>query len=67
MHVAACKKVFFSELESAIILKPIIRTLNLLHHNGIVHSDIRMENIAVKMTKRNNLKLQLFDLKHAFC
>jgi len=58
----------FSEYESSIILKQVLLALNYAHSNGIVHRDVKMENILFleKITQSLDLKLIDFGLAKSF-
>lgn len=51
----------FSEQEAAIILRQILSALNYGHKNGIVHRDIKLENIMFLDDDPNNFRIKLID------
>lgn len=51
----------FTEEQAAIIIKQIAHALNYAHKNGIVHRDIKLENILFLDEHSNNLNLKLID------
>lgn len=51
----------FSEYQCSIILKQVLLALNYAHKNGIVHRDVKMENIMFLQKNDENLNLKLID------
>lgn len=53
----------FSELEISLILSQIIKGLDFLHQNGVMHRDIKLDNILIsEMSPRIRLKIADFSL-----
>ena len=50
----------FSEKDAAIIFKQIISAINYCHAQGIVHRDLKMENVLF-LEKKGNLDIQIID------
>jgi len=50
----------FSEKDAAIIFKQIISAINYCHKKGIVHRDLKMENVLF-VDKGNNLDIKIID------
>lgn len=50
------------------IFKEMVRLVNIMHKNGFVHLDIKMENFLLLKTKDNSIKLSLidFDMAHIY-
>ena len=51
------------------VFKEMIRLVFILHKNGYVHLDIKLENFIILKTNDNNIKLSLidFDMTHVHC
>jgi serine/threonine protein kinase len=51
------------------VFKEMIRLVFILHKNGYVHLDIKLENFIILKTNDNNIKLSLidFDMTHIHC
>lgn len=48
------KQPYFTEGESAIMIKGILTTLNYIHMLGIVHRDVKPENIMIETMPTKN-------------
>ena len=46
-------------------MNPIIGALSKLHSHGVAHSDICMEKIAIRISKKKKVTMQLFGFEHA--
>ena len=52
---------------AALMIKKLARSLYKLHSERIIHRDVCMENIAVKVSKEDQVKLQIANFDFAFC
>ena len=55
------KSLLLSEPQVAIITSQLLSAVDFLHKRGIVHGDIRPENILLSNTDKENLKIKLAD------
>ena len=56
------KRKRYSEKDSAIVMKKLILAVDYLHKSGIIHRDIKLENIFVANENDSSIKLADFDL-----
>jgi len=47
----------FSEVDAAIATKQMLLAVNYLHHHGVVHRDLKLENFLYEKKETNHLKL----------
>ena len=52
----------YTELETIIYVRQICQALSYLHHNNIVHLDLKVENIMVSCPERRQIKLVDFGI-----
>lgn len=52
---------YFSEQEARSLVRQLLSTVAYLHEIGVVHRDIKLENILLKKTNRNQYVVKLID------
>ena len=58
---------WFSESEAAVLLAPIIDAVASLHERGIVHRDLRLAKIAIRISNKDRVFIQVHGFEHAVC
>ncbi len=58
-HIQKIKN--FSEEKAATIMTQLFSGINLLHKKGIMHRDLKLENILVENTDKDNLVIKIID------
>ena len=66
-YVTDSEELHFDENQVASIMLPIIDAVRRLHKRNVVHRDLRMETISIKVRKSGRTKVQLSCLDMAFC
>ena len=54
LHSYVKKKNFLDEFEAAVIIYDILEGLSYLHKSGIIHRDLKSENIMLKLKEDKN-------------